>query len=215
MTIERKICLPSYKFAYSITFIVLVSLVRGITSIEEIGGALLPNISLLAIVLMADTYEPARREKRREIFHLFPQRLKAKAVVKRILIQLMYVQGLSMAGYGLFYWQKPASYEGDSQIILFTVFLINLIPISAFWGMLSMTLVNVFQNLWEGVGCAVLLWLTAFSNFGDRIFGAFNIFAFVFRREEGVSGWSGGSFLAAAAAILMVWAVPYIIKKRG
>lgn len=215
MTIERKICLPLYKFAYSITFIVLVSLIRGITSVDEIGGALLPNVSLLAIVLMADTYELERREKRREIFYLFPQRLKAKTVVKRILIQLMYVQGLSVAGYGLFYWKKLDSYEGDSQIILFTVFLINLIPISAFWGMLSMTFVNVFQNLWEGVGCAVLLWLTAFSNFGDRIFGAFNIFAFIFHKEDGVSGWSGGMFLAAAAAILMVLAVPYIIRKRG
>ena len=64
---EMKICLPVYKIIYSICFIVFLSLVRGISSIAEIGITMDAYIAVLAIVFCADTYWMEHSGKRWEV----------------------------------------------------------------------------------------------------------------------------------------------------
>lgn len=68
---EMKICLPVYKIIYSICFIVFLSLVRGISSIAEIGITMDAYIAVLAIVFCADTYWMEHSGKRWEVFCLY------------------------------------------------------------------------------------------------------------------------------------------------
>lgn len=84
---DRKISLPRYKIAYSLCFFVLISLVRGITGTAEIGITLAVYTGALAAVFFADTCEMERREKHWEIFWLFPQRQRIRAIMRRIFWQ--------------------------------------------------------------------------------------------------------------------------------
>lgn len=69
-----KIALPLYKILYSVCFIVILSVIRGITMTGEIGIAMDPNISLLAAIFCADALECEYREKRWKYFACFPKR---------------------------------------------------------------------------------------------------------------------------------------------
>ena len=53
---EIKICLPIYKLIYSMSFILILSFVRGIESVNEIGAVIQAPIALLAVIFCADTY---------------------------------------------------------------------------------------------------------------------------------------------------------------
>lgn len=53
---EIKICLPFYKYAYSLFFIAVLSIIRGVIYTNEVGIALEPPIALLSAVFYGDTY---------------------------------------------------------------------------------------------------------------------------------------------------------------
>ena len=53
---EGKIILPAYKLAYAFSFVVILSLIRGITFSYEIGVAMEAPMAVLAMVFCADTY---------------------------------------------------------------------------------------------------------------------------------------------------------------
>ena len=53
---ESKISLPAYKLAYAFCFVVILSLIRGITFSYEIGVAMEAPMAILAMVFCADTY---------------------------------------------------------------------------------------------------------------------------------------------------------------
>ncbi|MDO4327604.1 MAG: hypothetical protein Q4E24_16535 [bacterium] len=56
MPAERKISLPTYKMAYAACFVVILSLIRGISLSDEIGIAMEAPMAVLAVVFCADTY---------------------------------------------------------------------------------------------------------------------------------------------------------------
>lgn len=58
---EVKICMPYYKIAYSIAFVVILSAIQPVVYANEIGQAVERAVSLLAVVFCADTYSSAFR----------------------------------------------------------------------------------------------------------------------------------------------------------
>ena len=71
---EWKICIAPYKLAYSILFLLLFALVRGVTLTSEIGPALMPGVAVLASVFCAETSVMDRNGQRWEIICLKPKK---------------------------------------------------------------------------------------------------------------------------------------------
>lgn len=214
---NMKICLPGYKIAYSIVFMIVLAFVRGISQTSEIGIAIVPNIALLSIVFCADTYEIEFREKRWEIFTLLPRNSRVKAIWQRMLIQICFLCFAAYAGYGIFYWQRPVNDPQQSSVVLYLMYMAAVTAVISFWGMISMTLVNLTGKLWTGIGIAVIIWIQLNSKTGDTILGKYNIFSFSFRDTQNISdlSWLAGFAAALLLTAVMFVSVPYIIKKRG
>lgn len=214
---EMKICLPIYKMVYSVLFMILLSLVRGISSVVEIGITLDTAAAVLAIVFCAETYEMEFRGKRWEIFRLYSIRAKADAIYRRMAVQTGYLCLISYIGYFFFYWQKPREMMQISQVFLYGIYILAVTAAILFWGVLSMTFVNLFRNLWAGMGVSLFLWLFINSKAGERILGKLSVFSYVFRDTSKIQDWSWlwGQGLSLILVILLLMSVPYIIKKRG
>ena len=60
---EVKICMPYYKIAYSIAFVVILSAIQPVVYANEIGQAVERAVSLLAVVFCADTYPNSISDK--------------------------------------------------------------------------------------------------------------------------------------------------------
>ena len=69
---RRKDHSPAYKLAYAFSFVVILSLIRGITFSYEIGVAMEAPMAVLAMVFCADTYTQEITSKRSEIHRLYP-----------------------------------------------------------------------------------------------------------------------------------------------
>ena len=214
---EIKICLPIYKLIYSMSFILILSFVRGIESVNEIGAVIQAPIALLAVIFCADTYLTEVQNHRGEIFHLYDTKRKSKVIIRRLMLQNIYLFGISLIGYGFFYLQKPIVLNGTPQGLLFFLFALAMIGTLQFWSILSMTICNLWKNMWAGIGTTLLLWIFCSSQFGSQIFGKWNVFSYTFRPIEYISdmGWLCGEMLSVALALMMVALVPVIIKKRG
>lgn len=211
-----KICLPVYKIAYSVVFLILLSLVRGIMDVSEIGITIDSNIALLAIIFCSDTYEREWREKRWEVFFLLPQKSKTKTVRQRLMIQIIYLCILAYIGYGFFYWQKPQSLFKVSPMLLYVMFIIAVTVSISFWAVFSMMLVNISHHLWFGIGISLIVWLFTNSKAGEKILGDLNIFAFTFRNIENLGDWYWllGKFLALIITGIMIAMIPYVFNRE-
>ena len=100
MKCNFKISLPLYKLLYSMVFMFVMALIRPTVTPVEILTVIEPNLCFLAIVFVADIYYCEFRENRINVFYLFPDRLKYKAVVQRFLIDFVYLILLDL----IFYW---------------------------------------------------------------------------------------------------------------
>ena len=210
-----KIALPLYKILYSVCFIVILSVIRGITMTGEIGIAMDPNISLLAAIFCADALECKYREKRWEVFCLFPKKSRMKTVRQRFLFQFGYLWILALAGYWLFYWQRPIQ-NGISDLYLYGIFFLASGASIFFWGTLSMTIVNLTKKLLPGIGITVFVWILVNSKGGADILGNLSVFAFDFRdiMKTDDYGWLAGKAAAAAiGAVLLIR--PAVVRRKG
>lgn len=214
---EIKICLPLYKICYSFLFVFFFSLVRGVGGTEEIGIAVDTEIGILAIIFCGDTYDIERREKRRDIFRLFPLKKQIKVMLRRLAVQMLYLVILSILGYGMFYWQAPRNSLAVSSWFLFGIFLLAVLSSVFFWSVLSMMLTTAFRSLPAGSGTALCLWMLLNSTFGEKLLGAYNVFSFGFRRISEVNNWNWlwGKGAAVLLSIGMMLLMPEILKKRG
>lgn len=214
---EIKICLPIYKICYSICFVVLFSLVRGISYMNEIGISLDVAMSVLAMVFCSDTLQMEYSGKRWEIFCLYPIDSRKKVLYKRILIQCIYLWLLSILGYSCFFGQCPRNLGRVPGIYLFLVFLLAVFISIFFFGMLSFTFANICKNSLAGIAVALLVWQFANSKIGEGLLGNYNIFAFVFCDIQDTTdmGWLLGKGIAILLVMLMAVILPFIIRKRG
>ncbi len=207
---EAKICLPTYKIIYSLCFIFLFSVVRGISDVDEIGIALDAYMAILAIVFCADALQAEHSGKRWEIFGRCPEKIRRRTLLIRIAVQCLYLWILSALGYACFFLQHPGNTGTVSGTTLFFLFLGAVLISILFWGTLAFTFSNLCKNTWAGIGIAVTLWLFANSTIGERILGNLNVFAFVFRDTHNPAdmGWLWGKGLALALALLMALIQP-------
>lgn len=136
---EYKIILPFYKIAYAVCFVILLSLVRGVSVSHEVGIALEPHIALLAAVFCADTYVAEITAKRSEVWRLYSLKKILLAIYSRIFLQILFLFLLAAAGYGLFFlFQKPTfSANAAYEAAQFFVFLASILITIAFWGHFS------------------------------------------------------------------------------
>lgn len=214
---EMKICLPVYKIIYSICFIVFLSLVRGISSIAEIGITMDAYIAVLAIVFCADTYWMEHSGKRREVFCLYSVKKRKQTILNRLGVQWIFLWGLALIGYGLFFWQQPHDMNASSPMLLFAMYVPEVLVTICFWSTFAMTVTNLLRNLWGGIGISIILWISLNSAAGERVLGKFNVFSFVFRDTQNINNmeWLWGKGIALGLTVLMAVLIPAIIKKRG
>ncbi|HKM35899.1 MAG TPA: hypothetical protein VJY54_14320 [Lachnospiraceae bacterium] len=220
---ERKISLPFYKIVYSIFFVAILSVIRGVGSTYGIGIALEAPMALLAAVFCADTYVLEISSKRSEVERLYPMKNRMASMIKRMSIQEFYLLVLAVTGYGMFYIiQKPYSLYGaqlgtESELRLFLIYVIAIVVTLSFWGILSNTLSCLFRNMWMGIGCCLILWIVTDSTFGEQVLGKWNLFSYTFRniKDSGDLSWIYGKMVCVLLSMIMVTLLPKIIKKRG
>lgn len=220
---EGKIGLPAYKLAYGFSFVVILSLIRGITLSYEVGIALEAPMAALAMVFCADTYTQEISSKRSEINRLYPMKNRLRSLAVRMAVQEIILFLFSAAGYGMFFlWQRPqslykAGQSSESELHMFLMFLAAMAVTLWFWGMLANLLACLLRNMWAGIGCCLVLWLAANSSFGDRVLGNWNLFSYTFRdiTDSGELGWLCGKVLCLALCALAALLTPIAIKKRG
>lgn len=223
MLTERKISLPAYKLAYALCSVVILSLIRSIVFSYEIGVAMEAPMAVLAMVFCADTYTQEITSKRSEVQRLYPVKRRLHSIMMRMVIQEAVLLVLSAVGYGMFYcFQNPMSRyktgeSTESEFQMFIIFLLAMVVTLWFWGMLSNFLSCLFRNMWAGIGCGVVLWLTTNSTFGDKMLGSWNLFSYTFRNimDSQDFGWLYGKALCLLLCVVMALLMPKILKKRG
>lgn len=220
---EIKIALPFYKIAYAVFFIVILSLVRGVTFSYEIGIALEAPMAILAASFCADTYTQEIVSRRSEIQRLYPMKKRIDSVYKRILIQEIFLLSAAAAGYEFFFlFQNPEidkmGQSGlESEIGQFFIYFAAIAVTLGFWGILSNLFSCLFRNMWMGIGSCLMLWLITNSSIGDRCFGRWNLFSYTFRRIENSRdfSWIYGKMICICIGIIAAAILPKIIEKRG
>ncbi len=219
---EINISLPVQKQAYAVFFVVMLSLVRGVTYSFEVGIALEAPMAILAASFCADTYTQEIISKRSEIWRLYPMKKRMHCIYRRLVIQGIFLLTVSVIGYGLFFlFQKPRTFIGhnisENEMYHFFIYLAVITVTLGFWGLLANLLSCIFQNMWMGIAGCLILWLITNSSVGDRYLGAWNIFSYTFRDVENSSdfSWICGKIVCICIGMIVVAALPGIIEKRG
>lgn len=218
MKYNVKICLPAYKAIYAILYFGILSLVKGVAYLEEIGAELDTNAALLALVFCAETYCMEWSGNRREIFALYGLEQKKQMVCNRLLIQTVFLWVLACAGYFCFFWQRPIDRGSVPFLRLYGGYVFAVAVTILFWSLLSMTISNLAGNQWAGIGACTFLWLALTSSAGKKLLGNFSIFAYGSQPLEEFGrnwAWTYGKAAGLLAVMVMVGWMPYILKKRG
>lgn len=214
---EMKICFPMYKIAYSMLFMVLLSLVRGITTIDEIGLAIQPYLALLAVVFCADTYICEWDERRWEVFTLVPVNNRIKAIYQRISVQTLYLWAAGGIGFFLFFWQQPQNFRDVPIVREYGWYLCSMAVTVLFWGSMAVVITNLFHNRWAGIGCSAVLWLLIYSKLGVDILGKYNLFSYTLCRDltqPSNMEWVYGNIVSCIAEMLMLMAIPVTVRTK-
>lgn len=220
---EVKISLPFYKAASALLFIVILSLIRGVSVSCEIGTAMEPALAILVSAFCADTYVLEITGRRSEVWRLYPMKHKLCSLGARLLIQQGFLLLLAAAGYCLFFlFQRPRlsslmQPEAGSEIRQFLIFLGAMAVTIAFWSVLSNTIACIFRSLWFGIGGCLLLWLLATSSLARKLLDTRNVFSYTYRNiaDAGDFGWLAGKGLCIALCVVMLLLLQALIKKRG
>ncbi len=220
---EMKISLTFQKQAYAVFFALVLSLVRGVAYSNEIGIALEAPMAILAFTFCADTYTQEIVSRRSEIWRLCPGKKRIYFIYRRIVIQGIFLLTVAVVSYGLFFlFQDPITYGirqngSESEICQFFVYLAAVAVTIGFWGILSNLISCLFRNMWVGIGGCMVPWLITNSIFGNRIFGAWNLFSYSFRNLEDSSdfSWIYGKVICICIGIAALAALPEIIRRRG
>ena len=217
---EIRIVLPFYKVVYSFFFIIILSLIRGVTYTYEIGIGMEAPVAMLAVVFCADTYAGEIVSKRWEIHRLYPVKKRVFSILERLAIQEIFLTLLAAIGYGAFlFFQKPMTHPAlESELKQFVIYFAAIIVTIFFWAVLANTLSMAFRNMWAGVGGCFLPWPAANSTWGDKVLGPWNLFSYAFRKnmENGKDiTWLYGKILCLCIGMIFIAALPKIIRKRG
>lgn len=214
-----KIVLPLYKIAYAVSFVVILSLIRGVIFTNEIGLSIEAPFAILTAVFCADTYVQEITSKRSEVHRLYRMKKRICSIMQRIIIQEIFLLLLAVVGYGLFFvFQKPVTHPvTKNEMIQFGIYFFAIAITIFFWGILVNTLSLLFRNMWMGIGSCLLIWVATNSTGGDKLFGAWNLFSYSFRDIENAVDitWLYGKSLCICIGLILLLALPKIVRKRG
>ena len=216
---EIKIILPLYKIAYAVAFIIILGLIRRVTYTHEVGVAMEAPFAILTAVFCADTYVQEIISKRSEVHRLYPIKKRVFSIRNRIIIQEVFLIILAMLGYGLFFiFQNPDIHPTTkSEFTQFFIYFFAISVTAFFWGILVNTLSMMFRNMWMGIGSCLLIWVATNSSEADKFLGAWNVFSYSFRDIENATDitWLYGKGLCICIGLILLLALPKIVRKRG
>lgn len=216
---EIKIILPLYKIAYAVAFIIILGLIRRVTYTHEVGVAMEAPFAILTAVFCADTYMQEIISKRSEVHRLYPIKKRVFFIRNRIIIQEVFLIILAMLGYGLFFiFQNPDIHPTTkSEFTQFFIYFFAITVTAFFWGILVNTLSMMFRNMWMGIGSCLLIWVATNSSGADKFLGAWNVFSYSFRDIENATDitWLYGKGLCICIGLILLLALPKIVRKRG
>ena len=118
---EMKIVLPFYKIAYAVSFVVILSLIRGVVFTNEIGLSIEAPFAILTAVFCADTYVQEITSKRSEIHRLYPIRKRICSIMQRIMIQEFFLLLLAVLGTDCFLCFKNQSHIRQRKVKYFSL----------------------------------------------------------------------------------------------
>jgi hypothetical protein len=194
------------KIIYSTLFILILSLIRGISMVEDIGVAMDSTVALLAIIFCADTYYQEIQGIRWEVFGMLSKNQRYKTICQRLFIQFGFIIVLIAIGFWMFYLQKPSQFSETSLLFIYSSAVFACSASAVFFGTLSFTMINVCKNLWAGIGSSVLIWLTLNSTLGRKIPAVINVFAYgnATTLGEPISFYIGKMFAIFVMGLLLV-----------
>ena len=205
---EIKTILPLYKIAYAVAFIIILGLIRRVTYTHEVGVAMEAPFAILTAVFCADTYMQEIISKRSEVHRLYPMKKRVFSIRNRIIIQEVFLIILAMLGYGLFFiFQNPDIHPTTkSEFTQFFIYFFAITVTAFFWGILVNTLSMMFRNMWMGIGSCLLIWVATW-----------NVFSYSFRDIENATDiiWLYGKGLCICIGLILLLALPKIVRKRG
>lgn len=172
------IVVSKYKLWICIIYVMLLSIIFPLAYADEIGGVIDPYSSLLSILFFSDLFYLEILEKRYEVIKLKSKGLLIGLVKRRFFIAWLFVELLALVQYSLYLMKVNNNIGKMDNLSMIIITLIATGVSIAFFGYLTVVLVNITKKIGIGVGIAVLIWFLLNSTIGMNIFKSANIFAF-------------------------------------
>ena len=172
------IVVSKYKLWICIIYVMLLSIIFPLAYADEIGGVIDPYSSLLSILFFSDLFYLEILEKRYEVIKLKSKDVLIGLVKRRLLIAWLFVELLALVQYSLYLMKVNNNIGKMDNLSMLIITLIATGVSIAFFGYLTVVLVNITKKIGIGVGIAVLIWFLLNSTIGMNIFKSANIFAF-------------------------------------
>ncbi|WP_297713994.1 hypothetical protein [Clostridium sp.] len=172
------IVVSKYKLWICIIYVMLLSIIFPLAYADEIGGVIDPYSSLLSILFFSDLFYLEILEKRYEVIKLKSKDVLIGLVKRRFFIAWLFVELLALVQYSLYLMKVNNNIGKIDNLSMLIITLIATGVSIAFFGYLTVVLVNITKKIGIGVGIAVLIWFLLNSTIGMNIFKSANIFAF-------------------------------------
>ena len=172
------IVVSKYKLWICIIYVMLLSIIFPLAYADEIGGVIDPYSSLLAILFFSDLFYLEILEKRYEVIKLKSKDALIGLVKRRFFIAWLFLEFLAFVQYSLYLMRVNINLGKMDNLSMLIITLIATGVSIAFFGYLTLVLVNITKKIGIGVGVAVLIWFLLNSTIGMNIFKSANIFAF-------------------------------------
>ena len=172
------IVVSKYKLWICIIYVMLLSIIFPLAYADEIGGVIDPYSSLLSILFFSDLFYLEILEKRYEVIKLKSKDVLIGLVKRRFFIAWLFVELLALVQYSLYLMKVNNNIGKMDNLSMLIITLIATGVSIAFFGYLTVVLVNITKKIGIGVGIAVLIWFLLNSTIGMNIFKSANIFSF-------------------------------------
>ena len=172
------IVVSKYKLWICIIYVMLLSIIFPLAYADEIGGVIDPYSSLLAILFFSDLFYLEMVEKRYEVIKLKSKDALIGLVKRRFFIAWLFLESLAFVQYSLYLIRINNNLGKMDNLSMLIITLIATGVSIAFFGYLTLVLVNITKKIGIGVGISVLIWFLLNSTIGMTIFKSANIFAF-------------------------------------
>ena len=172
------IVVSKYKLWICIIYVMLLSIIFPLAYADDIGGVIDPYSSLLAILFFSDLFYLEIVEKRYEVIKLKSKDALIGLVKRRFFIAWLFLESLAFVQYSLYLIRINNNLGKMDNLSMLIITLIATGVSIAFFGYLTLVLVNITKKIGIGVGISVLIWFLLNSTIGMTIFKSANIFAF-------------------------------------